>query len=98
MCSIYFCYAAQYFGATIMMLATSTVVSVIIISLHHRGVYGIPPSGLVKKVVLVWLASIVGLQDRVKAYSKQPHDVNNIDMGIMVRELVREMKTEKVIK
>ena len=61
-----------------MMLAGATVVSVFIINLHHRGVYGLPASPFVKRITLVWLASLLMLRDRVEANCVKPNDVTDI--------------------
>ena len=52
---------AQYFGATIVLLATSTSLTVMVLNVHYRGSLGRPVPSVVQLVVLVWLAWILGL-------------------------------------
>ena len=48
-----------------MMLATSTAVTVLVINVHYRGVFGnqVPP--IIRTVILNWLARLMGLKQRV---------------------------------
>ena len=69
---------AQYFGATIMMLATSTAVTVVIINVHYRGVFGNDVPIIVRKIVLEWLSRpmcLKGLVDENVSIRKQKQKV-----------------------
>ena len=48
-----------------MMLATSTAVTVIVINVHYRGVFGNQVPKIVRLLVLNWLARAMRLKDRV---------------------------------
>ena len=50
---------AQYFGATILLIATSTALTVLVLNVHHRGSLGNPVPPVVELVVLNWLAKIL---------------------------------------
>ena len=56
---------AQYFGATIMMLASSTGVTVVLINVHYRGVFGNQVPVVVRTLVLDWLARLMCLKEIV---------------------------------
>ena len=58
-------FSAQYFGATIVLLATSTALTVIVLNVYYRGAFGneVPP--FVQTVVLNWMARLMCLKKRV---------------------------------
>ena len=57
-----FLFLAQYFGATIIMLATSVSVSVFIICAHYKGDYGYRVPVIIRKVVLEWMATVLQMK------------------------------------
>ena len=56
---------AQYFGATIVLLAISTSLTVLVLNVHYRGSLNNPVPPLVQLVVLNWLARLLRLGKRV---------------------------------
>ncbi len=58
-------FVAAYFGATIMMLAMCTSITVVILNLHHRGKFGTKVPKFIQALVLNWMARIMFLKDTV---------------------------------
>ena len=69
-------WAAMYFLAVLVVLAASTVFTVIVLNSHHRGDLGeeVPP--WMRKVVLQWLACLVGQYYLVEINQKK-HKVSS---------------------
>ena len=65
----------QYFGATIMLLAASTALTVIILNMYHRGAFGNDVPTWLRILVLDWLARFMCLKSRVdNNLSEKKHD------------------------
>ena len=58
--------AAAYFGGSIFMLSLCTSTTVLILNIHHRGVYRTPVPRWARVFVLDWLANILRLSDRIQ--------------------------------
>ena len=69
---------AQYFGATIVLLAISTSLTVLVLNVHHRGSLGNPVPSIVKLVVLNWLAKMLGLGKRISDKGKREHNITKM--------------------
>ena len=61
---------AQYFGANIVLISISTALTVLVLNIHHRGSRGNPVPAMVQKVVLDWLARILGMGKCVPGKNK----------------------------
>ena len=70
---------AQYFGANIMLLSISTALTVLVLNIHHRGSRGNPVPAMVQRVVLDWLARILGMGKCVPGKNKRnPNSANSV--------------------
>ena len=67
---------AQYFGATIVLLAISTSLTVLVLNVHYRGTHGQPAPSMVQLVVLNWLARIIGLRKLNAGEHRSQYDIN----------------------
>ncbi|CAH1790357.1 unnamed protein product [Owenia fusiformis] len=72
----------QFFGATIVILGLSTVLTVIQLNIHFNGEHGLKVPTAVRKIVLVYMAKPVGMRrlvafhlERLKAYDEVDEDI-----------------------
>ena len=56
---------ASYFAATIILLSLCTSITVVILNIHHRGVFDNQVPGFIRAIVLDFLATIMFLRKRV---------------------------------
>ena len=84
------CSTAQYFGATIVLLAISTALTVVVLNIHHRGSLGKPVPSMVQLVVLDWLARMLGFGKHTDKHKLQN---NTVEMVRISGELIS--KTSK---
>lgn len=71
----FFHLSAQYFLAILLLLALSTVVTVIILNFHHRGDLGETVPKWMEIVILGYMAKLVGMSSIVE-YNKKKHTKN----------------------
>ena len=66
-------FLGSYFGATIVLLAISTALTVVVLNIHHRGTFGNKVPKWLRTIVLDWLALPMLLKDKVE------HNVSILD-------------------
>ena len=71
--------SGSYFGATIILLAMSTALTVVILNIHHRGAFGNKVPKWIRTVVLNWLASVMLLKDKVEDNVSAPNQSNKVE-------------------
>ncbi|ELU04270.1 hypothetical protein CAPTEDRAFT_194559 [Capitella teleta] len=68
---------STYFLAVLLVLAASTVFTVVVLNLHHRGDLGEEVPNWLRKVLLEWLARCVAMRDLVEINQKKHRLASN---------------------
>ena len=81
--------SGQYFLAVILLLCLSTVMTVVVLYIHHRGALEVRVPIAARKLVLEWLATAVFMRGTVKAMisQKQSGKVSEAFMCLMTSDL-----------
>ena len=80
----YLLFTGQYFEATIVLLALSTALTVVIINIHHRGKFNNQVPFWIRKLVLDWLARPLRLKATVDAHLTEAKS-NKVELADMLK-------------